>query len=64
MMAESSPRRNLFSGDRLHLDHVGRDSFYGGLAKRRGSPLFVEGYLGEFACVGSETQDQSALKVV
>ncbi len=32
MMGQLSPQGNLFSGDQLHLDHVGRNSFYGWLA--------------------------------
>ena len=32
MMGEWSPQGNLFSGDRLHLDPVGRESCYGWLA--------------------------------
>lgn len=32
MMGELSPQGNLFGGDRMHLDHVGRESFYGWLA--------------------------------
>ena len=32
MMGELSPQGDLFSGDQLHIDHVGRDSFYGWLA--------------------------------
>lgn len=32
MMGELSSQGNLFSGDQLHLEHVGRDSFYGWLA--------------------------------
>ncbi len=32
MMGEVSRQGNLFGGDHLHLEHVGRDSFYGWLA--------------------------------
>ena len=32
MMGELSPQGDLFSGDQLHLDYVGPDSFYGWLA--------------------------------
>lgn len=32
MMGELSPQGDLFSGDQLHMDHVGRESFYGWLA--------------------------------
>ncbi len=32
MMGELSPQGDLFDGDQLHLDHVGRDSVYGWLA--------------------------------
>lgn len=32
MMGELSAQGNLFGADHLHLDHVGRDTFYGWLA--------------------------------
>lgn len=32
MMGEQSAQGNLFGADHLHLDHVGRDTFYGWLA--------------------------------
>lgn len=32
MMGELSPQGDLFSGDQLHLEHVGRETFYGWLA--------------------------------
>ena len=46
-MGELSPQGNLFSGDQLHLDHVGRDSFYGWLATE-GARVFPDGEFKEF----------------
>ncbi len=36
MLGERSDRRGLWEADRLYLDHVGRESFYGVLASLRG----------------------------
>lgn len=47
MMGELSPQGNLFSGDQLHLDHVGRDSFYGWLATE-GARVFPDGEFRDF----------------
>lgn len=33
MMGEIDAQGNLFTGDQVHLDHVGRDTFYGWLAQ-------------------------------
>jgi hypothetical protein len=41
MMGELSPQGNLFSGAQMHLDYVGRDSFYGWLATE-GSRVFPD----------------------
>jgi len=47
MMGELSAQGNLFSGDQLHLDHVGRDSFYAWLATE-GPRVFPDGDFKEF----------------
>ena len=36
MLGERSDQRGLWEADRLYLDHVGRDTFYGLLASLRG----------------------------
>ena len=36
MLGERSDQRGLWEADRLYLDHVGRESFYGLLASLRG----------------------------
>ena len=36
MLGERSEQRGLWKADRLYLDHVGRDTFYGLLASMRG----------------------------
>ena len=35
MLGERSDQRGLWEADRLYLDHVGRESFYGLLASMR-----------------------------
>ena len=47
MMGELSPQGNLFGGDLLHLDHVGRDGFYGWLAME-GPRVFPDSEFREF----------------
>jgi hypothetical protein len=47
MMGELSPQGDLFSGDQLHLDHVGRDTFYGWLATE-GPRVFPDAEFKEF----------------
>ena len=46
MLGERSDQRGLWEADRLYLDHVGKDTFYGLLASRRGR-LFRDA---EFYC--------------
>ena len=36
MLGERSDQRGLWEADRLYLDHVGRDTFYGLMASLRG----------------------------
>ena len=36
MLGERTDQRGLWEADRLYLDHVGRDTFYGMLASLRG----------------------------
>ena len=43
-MGERSDQRGLWEADRLYLDHVGRESFYGLLASLRGRRRFAEFY--------------------
>ena len=41
MLGERSDQRGLWEADRLYLDHVGRDTFYGLVASLRGR-LFLD----------------------
>ena len=47
MLGERSDQRGLWEADRLYLDHVGRESFYGLLASLRGR-LFRDADFVEF----------------
>ena len=49
MLGERSDQRGLWEADRLYLDHVGRESFYGLLASMR-SWLFRDADFAEFYC--------------
>ena len=49
MLGERSNQRGLWEADRLYLDHVGRESFYGLLASLRGW-LFRDAEFAEFYC--------------
>ena len=49
MLGERSDQRGLWEADRLYLDHVGRESFYGVLASPRGR-LFRDADFAEFYC--------------
>ena len=49
MLGERSDQRGLWEADRLYLDHVGRDTFYGLLASQRGR-LFRDAYFAAFYC--------------
>ncbi len=49
MLGERSDQRGLWEADRLYLDHVGRDTFYGLLASLRGR-LFRDADFAEFYC--------------
>ena len=49
MLGERSDQRGLWEADRLYLDHVGRESFYGLLASMRGR-LFRDVDFAEFYC--------------
>ena len=49
MLGERSDQRGLWEADRLYLDHVGRDTFHGLLASRRGH-LFRDSDFAEFCC--------------
>ena len=48
-MGERSDQRGLWEADRLYLDHVGKDTFYGLLASLRGQ-LFRDSDFAEFYC--------------
>ena len=52
MLGERSDQRGLWEADRLYLDHVGRESFYGLLASLRGR-LFRDADFAEFYCPGN-----------
>ena len=49
ILGERSDQRGLWEADRLYLDHVGRDTFYGLLASLRGQ-LFRDSDFAEFYC--------------
>ena len=49
MLGERSDQRGLWEADRLYLDHMGRDTFYGLLASLRGW-LFRDADFAEFYC--------------
>ena len=49
MLGERPDQRGLWEADRLYLDHVGRDTFYGLLASLRGQ-LFRDSDFAEFYC--------------
>ena len=49
MLGERSDQRGLWEADRLYLDHVGRDTFYGLLASLRGR-LFRDADFAAFYC--------------
>ena len=49
MLGERSDQRGPWEADRLYLDHVGRDTFYGLLASLRGR-LFRDAEFAEFYC--------------
>ena len=49
VLGERSDQRGLWEADRLYLDHVGKDTFYGLLASMRGR-LFRDADFAEFYC--------------
>ena len=49
VLGERSDQRGLWEADRLYLDHVGKDTFYGLLASLRGR-LFRDAEFAEFYC--------------
>ena len=49
MLGERSEQRGFWEADRLYLDHVGKDTFYGLLASLRGQ-LFRDADFAEFYC--------------
>ena len=42
MLGERSDQRGLWEADRLYLDHMGKDTFYGPLAPRHLSRTSLE----------------------
>ena len=52
MLGERSDQRGLWEADRLYLDHVGRESFYGLLASLRGR-LFRDSDFAAFYCANN-----------
>ena len=50
MLGERSEQRGLWEADRLYLDHVGRDTFYGLMASLRGR-LFRDADFAAFYCL-------------
>ena len=65
MLGERSDQRGLWEADRLYLDHVGRDTFYGLLASLRGR-LFRDADFAEFYCAdnGRDSVPPSLLATV
>ena len=61
MLGERSDQRGLWEADRLYLDHVGRDTFYGMLASLRGR-LFRDAEFAEFYCPDKISVIQSTQK--
>ena len=53
MLGERSDQRGLWEADRLYLDHVGRDTFYGLLASLRGR-LFRDADFAGLYCADNE----------
>ena len=49
MLGKRPDQRGLWEADRLYLDHVGKDTFYGLLASLRGQ-LFGDADFAEFYC--------------
>ena len=49
MLGERADQRGLWEADRLYLDHVGKDTFYGLLAFLRGQ-LFRDSDFAGFYC--------------
>ena len=49
MLGERSDQRGLWEADRLYLDHVGKDTFYGLLASLWGR-LFRDSDFAAFYC--------------
>ena len=50
MLGERTEQRGLWEADRMYLDYVGRDTFYGLLASLRGQ-LFRDADFAEFYCL-------------
>ena len=65
MLGERSEQRGLWEADRLYLDHVGKDTFYGLLASLRGQ-LFRDADFAEFYCAdnGRDSVPPSLLATV
>ena len=59
MLGERSEQRGLWEADRLYLDHVGKDTFYGLLASLRGQ-LFRDADFAEFYCADNGRGQRSA----
>ena len=65
MLGERSEQRGLWEADRLYIDHVGRESFYGLLSSMRGR-LFGDEEFAELYCAdnGRESVPPSLLATV
>ena len=50
MLGERTEQRGLWEADRMYLDYVGKDTFYGLLASLRGQ-LFRDADFAEFYCL-------------
>ena len=59
MLGERSDQRGLWEADRLYLDLVGRDTFYGLLASLRGR-LFQDADFDELYCLDKWAHQRAA----
>ena len=62
MLGDRSEQRGLWEADRLYLDHVGRDTFYGLLASLRGL-LFRDADFAVFYCADFDIRWKVALGI-
>ena len=59
MLGKRSDQKGLWEADRLYLDYVGKDTFYGLLASLRGQ-LFSDDDFAEIYCPDQRTGQRAA----